>query len=349
MAMIKGWIIGLGRAAAWAAVGLAAGCGTTRLTDTQRTATEQLLVSNAIDEAVSELDFNPLAGQMVYFDSQYIDGTVDRGYLVSSLRHQLLAHGCLLQEDRAKATYVVEARSGSVGTNRHAVLVGIPQMNVPTFVPGQPSQIPEIPFAKTTDQEGVSKVAVFAYNRVSGELVWQSGIAKARSTAKDTWVFGAGPFQQGTIRGGSTKFAGEQLPLPGSNKHEDEEEKTESAHVVVPLTQSAAFRERFTPSTDLERLAKMLSDSKGNKRLPTADQDLSLLRPRSGSQPAKASDPPKVAAANYKPAPPPSASAESEPGKIMDSGLGSQPGNSQGESEPRMILDTPTGMKPDGP
>src|SRR6516225_2644969 len=67
------------------------GCGTTRMSDTQRTATEQLLISNAIDQAVSQVDFRPLAGKSVYFDPQYLEGTVDRGYLVSSLRQHLLA------------------------------------------------------------------------------------------------------------------------------------------------------------------------------------------------------------------------------------------------------------------
>src|SRR5947209_751556 len=155
---------------------LALGCGTTRMTDTQRTATEQLLISNAVDQAVSHLDFHCLAGKTVYLDPQYLDGCVDRGYLISSLRQHLLACGCSLQEDRTKASYVVEARSGGVGTDRHSVLIGVPQLTVPTFVPGQPSQIPEIPFAKKTDQNGVAKIAVFAYNRVSGQPVWQSGV-----------------------------------------------------------------------------------------------------------------------------------------------------------------------------
>ena len=39
---------------------------------------------------------------------------------------------------------------------------------------------------------------------------WQSGVIEASSTAKDTWVLGAGPFQHGTIRH-STGFAGQSL------------------------------------------------------------------------------------------------------------------------------------------
>src|SRR5262245_30346366 len=90
----------------------AVGCGTTRVSDITRTATEQLLISNSVDQAVSEMDFTLLAGKPVYFDPQYLDGVVDKGYIISSLRQHLLASGCLLQDDRARATYVVEARSG---------------------------------------------------------------------------------------------------------------------------------------------------------------------------------------------------------------------------------------------
>jgi hypothetical protein len=190
-----------------------AGCGTTRVTSTQRTATEQLLVSNAIDQSVSQLDFRALAGKPVYFDAQYLAPGADHGYVVSSLRQHLLACGCLLQEDRPHAMYVVEARSGGIGTDLHEVLLGVPQMNVPSLVPGQPSMIPEIPLAKKTDQKGVAKIAVFAYNRSTGRPVWQSGVVQSDSTSKDTWVLGAGPFRRGTI-GEATEIAGQHVAIP---------------------------------------------------------------------------------------------------------------------------------------
>jgi hypothetical protein len=232
----------LARGLLLAASALTLGCGTTRVTDTQRTATEQLLVSNSVDQAVSHLDLRVLSGKPVYFDYQYLDNAVDRGYLISSIRQHLLANGCLLQEDRSKATYVVEARAGAVGTDRHALLFGVPQMTVPALVPGQPSQIPEIPFAKKTDQKGVAKIAVFAYNRVTGRPVWQSGVVEATSTAKDAWVLGAGPFQYGTIRD-RTEFAGQPLQAPFLGKDEEEE----APKAVVTVSEAAAFQEPQLP------------------------------------------------------------------------------------------------------
>jgi hypothetical protein len=193
------------------ALGLCAGCGTTRMTNTNRAGTEQLLISNAIDQAVSHMDLRCLSGKTVFLDSQYLGDTVDKGYLISSLRQHLLANGCILQEERPKAAYIVEVRSGAVGTDQHSLLVGIPQMTLPAVVPAQPTQIPEIPFAKKSDQQAVAKVAVFAFNRQTGRPVYQSGVVQAFSTLNDTWVLGAGPFRSGTLHEG-TEFAGKQLP-----------------------------------------------------------------------------------------------------------------------------------------
>ncbi|MEX0585889.1 MAG: DUF6655 family protein [Pirellulales bacterium] len=190
-----------------------AGCGTTRWTDTSRTGTEQLLLSDAVDRAVSEVNFRGLAGKTVYFDQQFLKD--DNHYLISSFRQQLLACGCVLKEKREDAEFVVEARAGAVGTDRHDLLYGVPATNLPTLapIPGMPTAIPEIPLAKRTAQRGVAKIAVFAYHRESGKAIWQSGVNQVASDAKNTWVFGVGPFQSGSIFRG-TAFAGRKLSNP---------------------------------------------------------------------------------------------------------------------------------------
>jgi len=205
------------------AVGLA-GCGTTRVTDTQRAASEMLLISQAIDTTVAKLDFSSLSGKTVFLDVQYLDGTVDKGYLISSLRQHLLAHGALLQEEREQSLYVVEPRSGAIGTDKNSLLVGTPALSLPALVPGLPTSIPEIALVKNTDQKGVAKIAVFAYNRVTGRALWQSGTRAAESNLKDRWFFGAGPYSTGSIRP-KAQFAGEEIPsipLPFSSEKQSD-------------------------------------------------------------------------------------------------------------------------------
>ena len=295
------------------------GCGTTRMTDTQRTATEQLLISNSVDQAVSELDFSVLAGKSVFFDPQYLDGPVDRGYLVSSLRQQLLACGCNLQEDRSKATYVVEARSGGVGTDRHSLLVGIPQMALPSLLPGQPSQIPEIPFAKKTDQNGYAKIAVFAYNRQTGKPVWQSGVVQAMSTSKDVWVLGTGPFQRGSIRRG-TEFAGQQIVST--------EGAADSAGLAIQVTEPATWTEEKPTLAQLSKqLAGLLCLA-----VPTEPLALGAIVHAQMAGASGGTSPNELAAAKQAAAPPappagqnPGGQAETQPRQAFISGIGMPP------------------------
>ncbi|MBY0460616.1 MAG: hypothetical protein K2V38_25140 [Gemmataceae bacterium] len=230
-----------------------AGCGTTKMTDSPRAATEMLLVSQAVDYAVAKIDFSPLHGQTVFLDTSPLEkDVVDRGYVVSVVRQQLLAHGALLQEERGRAVYVVELHAGAVGTDRHSVMVGTPAVSLPSVVPGIPTSIPEIALMKKNDQRGIAKLGVFAYNRITGRAVWQSGTVEGSSQSKDTWVFGAGPFSRGTIRS-RTELAGEPLPelssLPAelwghkSAKGDGDRNDRESPSAAIPVG-----RERYFPN-----------------------------------------------------------------------------------------------------
>lgn len=226
-------------------VTMAAGCGTTRWSDSQRTATEQLLISSAIDQAVSQVDFTVLQGLEVYFDPQYIQGSVEAKYLESTLRQHLLASGCILRDSRDQATVIVEARVGTVGTDRNDLMFGVPQLQLPSLpgVPGgMPSSVPEIALAKRTNQSGVAKLAVFAYDRQSGRPVWQSGEARTIADAKHSWFFGAGPFQKGSIYSGTT-LAGDKLGIPLLNS----EQRIAMPEAPVPVTSEVIFEDSDVP------------------------------------------------------------------------------------------------------
>lgn len=193
---------------------LLVGCGTTK----SYTATEQLLMSDAVDATVAQLDFSALSNKKVYLDSTYFTTTkgpqlIDSDYVLSSLRQQMTSYGVLLSENRADAELIAEARLGALGYDGHSVSYGMPASGTlstaASAVTGTPllPSLPEISLARKELKQGAAKVAVFVYDRQTLEPYWQSGIAKSSSSAKDTWVMGIGPFQQGTIYEGP-QFAG---------------------------------------------------------------------------------------------------------------------------------------------
>lgn len=238
---------------------LLAGCGTTK----KNVATQQLLASDAVDRAVARIDFEPLAGQRVYFDTRYIQarediGFVNANYVISSLRQQLVAAGCRLQDDAASAEYVVEARIGTLGNNEHEIVYGVPANNAlataASMVPNTPPlpSIPEISFARKSDQLAAAKIAAFAYHRETRQPVWQSGLSIARASAEDTWILGAGPLQRGTIYD-DVWFAGERIRLPFLRRRRG----SQRTGPLAEYAGEAVYHHPGDPlQPDLERLAE---------------------------------------------------------------------------------------------
>lgn len=202
-----------------------AGCGTTR----EHQATEQLVVSDAVDRSVQDLDFRPLAGRKVYLDTTYLrhvkgSGFVNSEYVISALRQQILAAGCLIQDASNEAEVIIEARMGALGADNHQVTYGFPENNAlnsaARVIPNAPTipTLPEIAVARRESREAAAKLAAFAYDRETRKPIWQSGVRHSVATAKDTWVMGVGPFQGGSIRE-KTKLAGSRFQFGRRSRH----------------------------------------------------------------------------------------------------------------------------------
>lgn len=263
-----------------------AGCGTT----INHSATEQLLASDAVDRSIDKLRFEVLTNQKVYLDTQYVKhvkstGFVNSDYIVSAVRQQLVACGCLIQEDRNQADYIAEVRVGALGTDTMEITYGIPASNalntaasLISSAPAIPS-IPEISFAKKNDYSAAAKIAVFAYHRDTREPVWQSGMAESRSLARDTWILGAGPFQKGTIYD-KTKFAGTDLQLPFGVSEEQDGSGSGYVHERI-------FK---TPG----RIEKQVADAKSEAETSKQSKEPVAKKQTPGAEPKAAAATPKL-------------------------------------------------------
>jgi hypothetical protein len=133
-----------------------------------RTATEQLLVSTAVDHAVERLVLDFPAGSKVFVIASYFEG-VDSRYAVGAIRDRLLRLGARLTDERRDSELIVEIRSGALSIDERRTIIGIPALAIPVPLAGT-LQLPEIALFKRYHRRGVAKFAATVYRADGGAL-----------------------------------------------------------------------------------------------------------------------------------------------------------------------------------
>ena len=178
-------------------VGLAVaitGCTNTSTSNTARTAKEQLLLSNAVDQSLDKVDFTPLSGQKVFVDDKYLE-CVDKNYVVGSVRHRVMRAGGALAAATDDADVIMELRSGGVGTDSTEMYVGVPSLPLPAGM-----QTPEIRFSERKSQFGYSKLGLVLFDAKTKAVLGDGGMSMAQSDDNNWFVLGMGPWQNGTLK-----------------------------------------------------------------------------------------------------------------------------------------------------
>ncbi len=184
---------------------LLGGCASLRVTDPERTATEQFLLSQAAIEAVEPFSFVVLRGRRIFVDDSYF-AAAEKEFVLGELRARLLLAGVQISPKREDAEIVLEVRSGGVGIDRYESLLGIPAIGASAAaaaagagVPIASIVTPEIAITKEIKQVGFASVAYVAYWADTGEVVDNSGPSVGKAYRDDWWLFGFGPRTIGTI------------------------------------------------------------------------------------------------------------------------------------------------------
>ena len=216
------------------------GCGTSKLTNTTRTATEQLLISDAMDRAVSQANFSVLRGKHIFINASPVEKVTDAPYLQSLVRQHALSCGCILEAKEEDAEIIVELRAGTSGTDQNDTLFGLSEMTIPGIA-GYSSaiSIPEVAIAKRTIQRATVKIGIFAYTRETHMPIWQSGNLQAESKAKNRWLLGMGPYRTGDIYE-KESFAEQEIMIPLISNNDSEEERE-----FIPVGSQVFFKQNY--------------------------------------------------------------------------------------------------------
>jgi hypothetical protein len=170
------------------------GCTSMKKSDTARTGKEQLLISNAVDQSLSRINFEPFQGRNVYIEDKYLD-CVDKGYIASSIRHRVSRAGGTLVAKVDDADIVLEPRSGGVGTDNSDSYLGIPEIVLPGML-----TLPEVKLISRSNQTAVAKIGMAAYDARSMTLLGDGGSSLSQSTDNNWFVLGVGPYQDGSVK-----------------------------------------------------------------------------------------------------------------------------------------------------
>jgi len=174
---------------------LLTGCTSTSTSNTARTAKEQMLLSNAMDQSLDKVDFTPLYGQKVLVEEKYLD-CVDKGYLVGSVRHRIMRAGGVLAASADEADVIMELRSGGVGTDTANSFVGLPAITLPGML-----TLPEVRLTERKTQHGYSKIGMVVYDAKSKQVLGDGGMSMAQAEDSNWYVLGLGPWQDGALKG----------------------------------------------------------------------------------------------------------------------------------------------------
>jgi hypothetical protein len=149
-------------------------CTTVRETSPQRSATEQLLISTAVDRAVERMNIAMPAGTKVFLDAGQLEGS-DGRYAAGAMKDRLLRGGANLVADRGRADAVVEIRAGALSIDDKKFLIGTGGFDIPVPFAGQAANIPEIALYKEKERLGVAKLAAISYRTSDGGLINSTG------------------------------------------------------------------------------------------------------------------------------------------------------------------------------
>lgn len=146
---------------------------TTRSTNSPRTGTEQLLLTGTSDRAVGSIDFRPLAGHRVFLEATPT-GAADSGWITFSLRREMARQGLLLVADKKEAQTLVELAISAYGTDEADSRISLPTSFSLGAIP-LPTGISDASgFYRKSRQDAVVKLALFAYDVETRQMVWES-------------------------------------------------------------------------------------------------------------------------------------------------------------------------------
>lgn len=154
-------------------------CKSPTISEPKRTGIEQLLLSQAVDEAVMAQEIPQVKGKKLYVSEEYLE-SYDSRYVAGTIRALLSENGGYLVDDREDAEIIIEARSGALGIDSSSTLIGLP--SIPIIIPTAGTiSLPNLALYEAERADSVTKLSLLAYEADGGAPVFSSEPYKGQS------------------------------------------------------------------------------------------------------------------------------------------------------------------------
>ena len=146
---------------ALAAAFVFSGCTSPRITETGRSAVEQMLLSGVVDLGIGRADFTEFAGKKAFVEYDYLAPQVDKPYVQGIFEMHLAKNGLIVTRDAKQADLIVQILCGVLATDSNTILIGTPTLPIPLPDTSISVAIPEIPLFKRLTRSGYGR---FSFN-----------------------------------------------------------------------------------------------------------------------------------------------------------------------------------------
>ena len=212
------------------ALGVGGACTTERIvTNSVRTAMQQLVVSEATDRALAKLRWPSFPGRRVFVDARAPTGPEEQLYLRSAAERELVLRGATVAPKRGHADLVAVVIAGALGTEQSTKFLGIPQMQSVLL----PIPVPEVGLFKSKRQEGFARVETMFFEPHEKRALYHDGPRNGNAYWTEFSILLLGFYRTDTSRQ-PNGFLDTLKEIPPSNDDTLERRPRERPPVVVP-------------------------------------------------------------------------------------------------------------------
>ena len=174
---------------ALAAAFVFSGCTSPRITETGRSAVEQMLLSGVVDLGLGRADFSEFAGKKAFIEYDYLAPQVDKPYVQGVFEKQLAKNGVIVSRDAKESDILIQILCGVLATDTTKFTIGLPQLPIPIPDTSLNVAIPELPLFQKLTRSGYGKFGFTVLDSKTRKPVKVFGNIMARTSYTNWFIF----------------------------------------------------------------------------------------------------------------------------------------------------------------